>query len=57
MDGRAPFVRIVHVGLERWWCVVGRRIGPVCDPVGAIDPGDLAIAGGSDLLLVHDLVP
>ena len=52
MGGKA---HLVHVDLEIG--VVGRRIGPVCDPVGAIDPGGLAIAGGSDLLLVHDLVP
>ena len=62
MDGRAHFVHIVHVGLERWWCVVGRRIGPVCDPAGASDLGGLAIVGGSDQHLVdghlnHDFVP
>ena len=60
MDGSAHLVHSIHiddVDLERWWCavVVGRRIGLECDPVGAIDPEELAIGDGS-LPLGHDLV-
>ena len=53
-------VHLVHFDLGT--CAVGRRIGLVCDLVGAIDLGGLAIVGGSDQHLVdghlnHDFVP
>ena len=61
-------VHLVHVDLGK--VVVGRRIGLVCDLVGAtdlgglvcdhvvaIDLGGLAMVGGIDQPLSHDFVP